>query len=107
MAAFPAMTFSGATRRGILDCTEGWYAPEMPYSIKSITKIKVTRFTLPCSMVNISTSADVKKSRTTMILRLFTLSAIRPPIGDMTASGRNANPLTIPNSLGEPVTLSR
>ena len=66
-----------------------------------------TRLPLPLNTRKRRTRPAVKKSSTTMMFLLFIRSAIRPPMGDMTTSGRNATPDTTPRSAADPVTESR
>ncbi|GAA0678813.1 hypothetical protein GCM10008903_08470 [Clostridium cadaveris] len=49
----------------------------------------------------------VKKSRATIIFRLFTLSAKIPPKNDRTIIGRKEHAVTIPKIAPEPVSLNR
>ena len=68
-----------------------------------MTVIKNVRFTPPIKRQNAVITAAVKRSSTTMIFRLFTLSATIPPTGDISMAGMKAQAVTAPYSAEEPV----
>ena len=67
----------------------------------------VTILISPYSNTNRVTKKAVKKSKQTMMFFLLTRSAIRPPMGDIIASGMKAKPETTPSKAADPVTLSK
>lgn len=87
---------SGLTRAGMLACTDGWYAPAMPYKSISVIAIKRTRLAPPINREKAVITAAVKKSSATIIFRLFTLSATMPPMGESRIAGIKAQAVTVP-----------
>jgi hypothetical protein len=75
----------------------------MPYSRSRTAISSGTRGILPNASANNAMSAAAEKSSTTMMLRLFTLSATIPPTGESTTMGRKLPAETSPSSVGEPV----
>ncbi len=88
--------YSALTSAGTLACTEGWYTPAILNKTIIVTVIRKTRSTFPISTEKTIITAAVKKSSITIILRLFILSAIIPPIGDKSIAGINAHAVTMP-----------
>ncbi len=107
MTALPSTSRSGGHSRGMLACTAGWYAPEIPYSNIMAATSTGTRGRCPKASAVRATRAQVKKSNTTMILCLWRRSATTPPRGVSTTMGTNAAAEHRPNRLREPVTSSR
>jgi hypothetical protein len=93
---FAIIRWFSLTREGILDCTEGWYAPAILYKSINVIVIKKIRETLFIRKEKIRITNAVKKSNITIIFLLFILSATIPPIGENKIAGRKAQAVTIP-----------
>ena len=102
-----AIKFSRQASAGILACTEGWYAPAMPYKIISVTAARRIRLPRSISREKARITAAVVKSSITIMFLLLTLSAIIPPTGDSRMDGIKAQAVTAPYRAEEPVRFRR
>ena len=80
----------------MLACTDGWYAPAMPYKSINVTVRSKIRFAPSMSRANARITAAVKKSNITIMFLLFTRSATMPPTGESRMAGINAQAVTVP-----------
>ncbi len=99
--------WSDPTSTGIDACTDGWYAPAIPYRIIKVTVSRTTRLTPPIRTQNARISAAVKKSSMTMTFLLFTRSATMPPTGESRIAGMIAHAVTVPKTADDPVSFKR
>ena len=96
MIELAAIKLSWFTNAGMLACTDGWYAPAIPYRSINVTVSRRMRFTPFISRRKARITAAVKKSSITIIFLLFALSATMPPMGDSKMAGIKAQAVTVP-----------